>query len=154
LVSFARYLLAAGCATCVDVAIVQSLLFLDLQLPLFLALAMTLGGMVGVTVNFVLSRRFVFAPDARPAHEQFITFAIVAFSGLALRLLLAYALVACFALPAFAWLTALPVPAVAERVAHLTSVVLVTVYSFIAHKHISFTGGFLKWLGSRATVVP
>ena len=155
MVSFARYLLTAGAATCVDVALVQGLLFLDfLHNPLFFALAITLGGFAGVTVNFLLSRRFVFAPDTRPVFQQFLTFAVVAFSGLALRLLLAYALVAAFALPAFAWLAALPLPAAAERLAHLISVVLVTVYSFLAHKHISFTGGFFNRLGSRSAVVP
>lgn len=155
MVSFARYLLTAGAATCVDVAIVQGLLFLDLlHQPLFLAMVMTLGGIAGVTVNFLLSRRFVFAADDRPASRQFMTFAIVAFSGLGLRLLLAYSLVALFALPFFAWIGALPLPAAAERIAHLVSVVVVTVYSFLAHKHISFTGGFLNRLGSRATVVP
>ncbi|UJW86564.1 GtrA family protein [Devosia sp. SL43] len=155
MLSFARYLLTAGIATCVDVAIVQGLLFLDLlHNPLFLALAMTAGGLAGVTVNFLLSRRFVFAPDTRPVHQQFLTFAVVAFSGLGLRLLLAYAFVAVFALPAFGWLSALPVPAVSERVAHLIAVVLVTAYSFLAHKHISFAGGVSNRLPGQSTVVP
>lgn len=155
MVSFARYLLTAGAATCIDVAVVQGLLFIDLlHHPLFLALVITLGGLAGVTVNFALSRRFVFATDARPARQQFVTFALVAFSGLGLRLLLAYGLIACFALPAFAWIVALPVPAAGERLAHLISVVLVAVYSFFAHKHVSFMGGILNRLNSRATVVP
>lgn len=154
MVSFARYLLTAGAATCVDVAIVQGLLFLDLlHQPLFLAMAITLGSIAGVTVNFLLSRRFVFVIDTRPASQQFLTFAIVALGGLGLRLLLAYAFMALFALPVFVWISALPLPAAAERIAHLASVALVTIYSFLAHKHISFTGGFLNRLGSRATVV-
>ena len=153
--SFARYLLTAGAATCIDVALVQGLLFLDLlHHPLFFALAITLGGFAGVTVNFALSRRFVFTPDSRPAFQQFVSFTIVACSGLALRLVLAYALIAVFALPAFAWLAALPLPAAAERLAHLISVATVAVYSFFAHKHISFTGGLLNRLGSRNVVVP
>lgn len=155
MVSFARYLLAAGAATCLDVAVVQGLLFLDLlHNPLFLAFVITLGGFVGVTVNFLLSRRFVFTPDSRPVLQQFATFAVVAFSGLGLRLVVAYLLVGLFALPALAWIGALPVPAAAERLAHLAAVALVTVYSFFAHKHVSFTGGFLSRLGSRKTVVP
>ncbi|MGB3335941.1 MAG: GtrA family protein [Devosia sp.] len=153
--SFARYLLTAGAATCVDVALVQALLFLDfLHHPLFFALAITLGGLAGVSVNFALSRRFVFTPDTRPVLQQFLTFAIVAFSGLGLRLVLAYALIALFALPALAAIAALPVPAAAERLAHLISVALVTIYSYLAHKHISFTGGLLNRLGSRSAVVP
>ncbi len=152
MVSFARYLLTAGAATCLDVAVVQGLLFLDLlHNPLFLALAITLGGFAGVTVNFLLSRRFVFTPDSRPVLQQFATFAVVAFSGLGLRLVLAYALIGLFAL---AWIGALPIPAAAERLAHLIAVALVTVYSFFAHKHVSFTGGLLSRLGGRNTVVP
>ena len=155
LVSFARYLLTAGAATCVDVSVVQALLFLDLQhQPLFLALAIILGSVAGVTVNFLLSRRFVFAPDTRSALQQFTTFAIVALGGLGLRLAVAYALVSLFALPALAWIGALPLPSATERLAHLTAVALVTAYSFFAHKHISFAGGFVSRLGSRDTVVP
>lgn len=155
MVSFARYLLTAGAATCLDVAVVQGLLFLDLlHNPLFLAFVITLGGFVGVTVNFLLSRRFVFTPDSRPILQQFATFAVVAFSGLGLRLVLAYLLVGLFALPALALIGALPVPAAPERLAHLIAVALVTVYSFFAHKHVSFTGGLLSRLGGRNTVVP
>lgn len=155
LVSFARYLLTAGAATCVDVTVVQGLLFLNLlHQPPFLALAITLGGFAGVAVNFLLSRRFVFKPDARPLSQQFATFAVVAFSGLGLRLVLAYALIGVFALPALGWIGTLPLPAAAERLAHLISVALVTAYSFFAHKHISFAGGFLGRPGSRDPVVP
>jgi putative flippase GtrA len=154
LVSFFRYLLTAGAATCVDVAVVQLLLFADLlHHPLFFAAAVTLGGLSGLTVNFLLSRRFVFAGDGRTARQQFTTFALVAFSGLGLRLLLAYALVALFALPAFAWIGALPLPAAAERLAHLAAIALVTLYSFFAHKHVSFMGGLINRLSGRSTVV-
>ena len=155
MLSFARYLLTAGIATCVDVAIVQGLLFLDLlHNPLFLALAIVAGSLAGVTVNFTLSRRFVFAPDDRPVHLQFRTFAVVALGGLCLRLALAYAFVALFALPAFALLGAAPVPAAGERLAHLLAVALVTAYSFLAHKHMSFAGGISNRLSSPRTVLP
>lgn len=153
--SFARYLLTAGAATCVDVAVVQGLLFLDLlQLPLFLALAITLGSVAGVTVNFLLSRRFVFAAHAHPALGQFAAFAMVALGGLGLRLALAYGILALLALPAWAWIAALPLPGATERLAHLVAVALVTVYSFLAHKHISFSGVLKHRLSSRDTVVP
>lgn len=155
MVSFARYLLTAGAATCVDVTVVQGLLFLDLQhQPLFLALAIILGSAAGVIVNFLLSRRFVFKPDTRPVLQQFATFAIVALGGLGLRLAVAYALVGLFALPALAWIGTLPLPAATERLAHLAAVALVTTYSFFAHKHISFAGGLTNRLSSRNTVVP
>ena len=155
MVSFARYLLTAGTATFVDVAIVQTLLsFALLQHPAFFTLAIAMGAFAGMSVNFALSRRFVFKPDKRPAHRQFASFILVSVTTLALRLCVAYALMALFALPFMAWVGALPVDAPAERLAHLGAVGLVTVYSFLAHKHVSFAGGFLSRLGSRSTVVP
>lgn len=155
MVSFARYLLTAGAATCVDVAVVQGLLFIELlHQPLFFALAITMGSVAGVTVNFLLSRRFVFTPDTRPALQQFTTFAIVALGGLGLRLALAYAFVVLLALPTLAWIGNLPLPSATERLAHLAAVALVTAYSFFAHKHISFAGGLTNRLSSRDTVVP
>ena len=62
-------------------------------------------------------------------------------------------LVALFALPAFAVIALLPVAAPAERLAHLGAVGLVTIYSFLAHKHVTFAGGLLIRLNGRATVV-
>lgn len=155
MVSFARYLLTAGAASVVDVAVVQALLSLDLlHHPQFFALAIALGALSGMSVNFALSRRFVFTPDIRPAREQFLSFFFISLSTLALRLVVAYALVAIFALPVMGWIAMLPVAAPAERLAHLGAVGLVTIYSFLAHKHVSFGGGLFNWLGSRTTVVP
>ena len=58
-----------------------------------------------------------------------------------------------FALPAFAAIALLPGPAPAERLAHLGAVGLVTIYSFLAHKHVTFAGGLLSRLTGRATLV-
>lgn len=156
MLSFTRYLLTAGAATCIDVAVVQGLLSLDLRhQPVFLAAAIALGAFAGMSVNFALSRRFVFSVDDRPARQQFTSFVLVSLTTLALRLVVAYALVALFTLPALAtWIGMLPVGAPAERLAHLGAVSIVTIYSFLAHKHVSFAGGLFNWLGSRKTVVP
>ena len=154
MISFARYLLTAGAATCVDVAIVQTMLSFDMaRQPLFFALAIVLGGLAGMLVNFTLSRRFVFASDHRSARQQLATFALVSLTTIGLRLVVAHALVALFALPAFAVIALLPVPAAAERLAHLGAVGMVTIYSFLAHKHVTFAGGLLSRLTGRATLV-
>lgn len=154
MISFARYLLTAGAATCVDVAIVQTMLSFDMaRQPLYFALAIVLGGLAGLLVNFTLSRRFVFAGDSRSARQQLATFALVSLTTIGLRLIVAHALVALFALPAFAAIALLPVPAPAERLAHLGAVGLVTIYSFLAHKHVTFAGGLLSRLTGRATLV-
>ena len=154
LVSFSRYVLTAGAATCIDVALVQGLLSLDfLHHGQFLALAIIAGAVAGMSVNFALSRRYVFSTDTRPAHAQFFSFFVISLTTLGLRLAVAYALIALFALPMLAWVALLPIPAAAERLAHLGAVGVVTIYSFLAHKHISFGGGFLNRLGGRTTVV-
>ncbi|KKC33585.1 GtrA family protein [Devosia psychrophila] len=154
LVSFSRYLLTAGAATCVDIALVQGLLSFDLlHHQQFLALAIMAGALAGMSVNFALLRRYVFSADSRPARQQFFSFIVISLTTLGLRLVVAYALVALFALPILAWIGLLPMPAAAERIAHLGSVGVVTIYSFLAHKHISFGGGVLNRFAGRATVV-
>jgi putative flippase GtrA len=137
----------------VDVALVQTILTLDyLHHGGFFALAICVGALAGTATNFVLSRRYVFKRDGRPAHEQFASFALISLSTLMLRLVAAHGLLALLTLPAFAALSLLPIDAAPERLAYLGAVGLVTIYSFLAHKHVSFAGGFLRVFQSRAVV--
>lgn len=155
MIAFARYILSAGAATCIDVALVQALLGLDAaHSPFFFAMAITMGAMAGIGINFALSRRFVFASDGRRISAQLLTFILVSLSTLALRLVVAGLLVALLGLPLFSWLAALPVTAPAERVAHLGAVGLVTFYSFFAHRHVSFAGGIFARFGNQTIVIP
>ena len=154
-VAFGRYLVSAGAATAVDVALVQLLLALSLAAsPLAYAGIIALGALAGMAVNFLLSRRFVFAAHGRAAHRQIVSFVLVSLSTLALRLLVAFALVRLFALPLFGWLGTLPIDAAPERLAHLGAVAVVTLYSFFAHKHVSFAGGIRALFSSKAAVRP
>ena len=153
MILFARYLLTAGTATCVDVALVQGLLTLiPRDAPLFFSFAVTAGALAGVSVNFLLSRRYVFARDGRTAQQQFASFAAICATILLLRLVIAALLLTLLTLPFLSWLL-LPIHAAAERFAHLGSVGLVTIYSFFAHKHVSFAGGIVNRLAGRSTVV-
>lgn len=155
MVSFVRYLLTAGAATVVDVALVQALLSLDLlRQPVFFTLAIAVGAFSGMTVNFALSSRFVFASDQRSRREQYGSFLLISLTTLLLRLVVAHGLVAMLAMPAMAWTATLPIGAPAERLAHLGAVGLVTIYSFFAHKHVSFAGGFLALFASKSAVRP
>ncbi|ODT83852.1 MAG: hypothetical protein ABS76_02805 [Pelagibacterium sp. SCN 64-44] len=143
--------MTAGAATCADVAVVQGLLSLDLtHWPAFFPLIVLCGGLAGLLVNFTLSRRFVFASDNRSAPRQLLTFSLVALTTIGLRLVVAYALMALLTLPLFAPIGLLPIAAPFERVAHLGAVGLVTIYSFLAHKHVTFAGGLLQRLAGRA----
>ncbi len=153
--AFPRYLVSAGAATCVDIALVQFLLTAGFAgAPTLYAAAIALGALCGMGVNFVISRRFVFAPDDRAAHEQFTSFLVISLTTLLLRLLVAFALVTLFTLSIFDWLNQLPVAAPQERIAHLGAVGLVVLYSFLAHKHVSFAGGVLAFLANKAAVRP
>ena len=138
----------------VDVATVQLCLqFVAANASMALGLAIAIGAACGLTVNFLLSRRYVFRPDGRRIHQQFVTFLGVSISTALLRIAVAYTLVALFGLPVFSFLLALPVSLPAERLAHIGAVGLVTVYSFLAHRHISFAGGFRNRLRARTTMV-
>jgi len=152
---FSRYLLSAGAATLVDVALVQLLLSAGFaSSPLLYAAAIILGVLCGMAVNFAGARYFVFATDPRPASQQFISFALVCLSTLLLRLLVAFALLNLFGQPLFAGLDALPVDAAGERLAHIGSIALVTLYSFFAHKHVTFAGGLLAVVAGKSAVRP
>ena len=137
-----------------DVATVQLCLqFVVANASLALGLAIAIGAACGLTVNFLLSRRYVYRTDGRLIHKQFLTFLGVSISTAVLRIVVAYMLVALLSLPVFAFLLALPVSLPAERLAHLGAVGIVTIYSFLAHRHISFAGGFRKRLRARTTMV-
>ena len=71
-----------------------------------------------------------------------------------LRILVAYLLVALFALPIASFVSALPISAPGDRIAHLGAVGIVTIYSFLAHRHISFAGGLRRRLRIQANMVP
>lgn len=138
----------------VDVATVQLCLqFLAANISLSLGLAIAIGAACGLSVNFLLSRRFVFRSDGRRVHQQFLTFLGVSISTAVLRIVVAYSLAALLGLPVFAFLLTLPISLPIERLAHLGAVGLVTIYSFLAHRHISFAGGFRNRLRARTTMV-
>ena len=153
--AFPRYLASAGAASCVDIAVVQILLGSGFAGSATLyAAAIAFGALGGMTVNFLISRRFVFAIDDRATHEQLVSFAVISLSTLALRLLVAFLLVELFTLPLFSWSAQFPIEAAPQRAAHLGAVGLVVLYSFFAHKHVSFAGGVLAFLANKATVRP
>jgi putative flippase GtrA len=154
-VAFGRYLVSAGAATLVDVGLVQLLLAFSLvDSPAAYAAVIAAGAGLGMLVNFFVSRRYVFAADSRAAHRQLLSFVLVALSTLALRLVMAFALVWAFALPVFGWLSLIPIDAAPERLAHLGAVAVVTLYSFFAHKHVSFAGGVGAFVSSKAAARP
>ena len=148
--AFGRYLLSAGVATLADFAVVQSLLTLAMfREGVLFGATVAAGALVGMSVNFLLSRRFAFLPDDRQTIHQARSFFVISLSTLVLRVVVAYLLLALFALPYLSFVAALPLDAPEERLAHVGAAGLVTIYSFFAHKHISFGGGVRSWIMRR-----
>ena len=139
MLAFGRYVVSAGAASLVDFGVVQSLLLISLLQsgPPF-ALAIMLGALAGMAVNFTLSRRLVFGQQGRIGRGQVLRFFLISLSTLVLRVVVAFAAMAILSLPPFAGLASLPIDAPATRLAHIVAMGLVTIYSFFAHKHISF----------------
>lgn len=151
---FARYLLTAGAASLVDLAIAQSLLFVAMfQTGLFFGVPVVAGAAGGMAVNFLLSRQYVFETDERHAFDQARSFFIISVTTMLFKVMVAYALVALFALPLFGMIHALPVEAADSRLAQVISMGIVAIYSFFAHKHISFAGGIRRWLTNTRTAL-
>ena len=141
MIAFGRYVLSAGIASIVDFGLVQSLLLIPvLQSGLPFGATIVAGAVAGMSVNFLLSRRYVFGGGQGAVRRQAQRFLLISVSTLLLRIAVAFAIMAVLGLPVFAWLAALPVDAPATRLAHVMAMGLVTIYSYFAHKHISFAG--------------
>jgi putative flippase GtrA len=142
MIAFGRYVVSAGAASAVDFALVQALLlFPALHSGVLFGLAIVIGAVAGMGVNFVLSRKFVFGRDGNLHRDEMVRFFLISLSTLVLRIVVAYAAMAILAIPLFSWVGALPLDAPATRLSHIAAMSLVTIYSYFAHKHISFRAG-------------
>lgn len=140
---FARYVLCAGAASGADLIVAQALLFIALfQTGLLFGVPIIAGALAGMSVNFILSRQFVFGRDGRRTREQMLSFFIVSMTTLALKLVVGFALLTMLTTITLPLLSSLPMPAPESRIAQFGAMGIVAVYSFFAHKTISFGGGF------------
>jgi len=147
---FLRYLVAAGAASVADLVVAQSLLFFEtLQSGLMFAVPVTCGALTGMSVNFILSRAFVFELDQRAAAAQMRSFFVIAFTTLVLRVAVSFLLLAGLTYVIGHWLMQAPIDGAAGRLAQFGAMGIVAIYSFLAHKHISFDGGVRAFLKRR-----
>jgi putative flippase GtrA len=131
---FHRFLVFSGLAAGVNLAV--GYLFyavLDLHEGWQYGLAVALGFLSGMGVSFVLNRRFTFEPSGRLTRSEAIDFFAVSVGGLAITTALAQ----LFRSGLHAIDAALP----PEMLAHIGAVGLTAIYSFFAHKHVSFRRG-------------
>lgn len=123
---FTTFLLAGGLAAAANIG---SRAVLSRWIPFPAAVTLAYG--VGMSVAFVLMRRYVFMAEAEPLGRQMVAFLLVNALALAqtffVSLVLAYWL-----LPAFG------VREHAEFLAHLAGVAVPVFTSFFAHRHGTF----------------
>jgi putative flippase GtrA len=136
------YIIVSGAAALVNVA-VGAVLYSTLGLANgpFYAVSVAIAYLAGMAFNFGLNRSLTFRHSTRNGLLQMRTFIVVAGIGLLLTIALA-AMLRVTAAPKLAALIAsigLQVPV--DGVAHATAVALVSVYSFLGHKWLTFTGG-------------
>jgi len=136
---FQRFLLCSGLAAFVNLA-VGYLLYgvLGFNGNIEFALSVAVAFLFGMGVSFVLNRRFTHAASGRSTTSELSDFLAVSLVGLALTTGLAHALdrSAHEALARVA--QGFPPVILPETLAHVIAVGATAIYSFLAHKLISF----------------
>lgn len=135
------FLLFGGIASLVNLATGWTLYGTALLPGLPYWFAMAAAGAAGLGINFGLNYSFNFKFRARPAAQQFRTFCVVAGFGILLQSFLASVL------RLFLEIVIGPMMVIAGHelrvtlAAHVVAVALVALYSFPAHKYLSFNVG-------------
>lgn len=102
------------------------------------AFSVGIAFLCGMVVSYRLNKRYTFPPSYRDAHREITDFFLVSIGGLILTSSMAYGLRS--QMPGMLGdMTALvPLPISIETLAHVISVGVTAIYSFLAHKFISF----------------
>jgi putative flippase GtrA len=139
---FLRYVACAGLAAAVNYAVgsvlVEGLGFVSTG---HFAAVVATAYIAGMAVNFELNRRFTFASD-RTCIAQGRTFIIVALSGLGLTIIAAQMLRSAIAASSDGFYPQLLGPlGTPESLGRATAIAVAAVYSFAAHKYLTFNRG-------------
>lgn len=135
---FMTFLLFGGTAAAVNLAVGWALYGTGRFAALPYWCATAIAAACGLVVNFGLNHAFNFKSQARPALQQFGTFCIVSLVGIALTALMADTILSLL----LAWRG--PVLGFGIRsslAAHVAAVGLTVLYSYPAHKAVSFNIG-------------
>ncbi len=139
---FSVFLVCSGLAALVNVC-VGYLLYgvMGFSSPALYALSVAAAFLSGMGVSFFLNRRYTFEPSGRSMRSEAPDFLLVSLGGLGLTTGLAVGFAA--SLPALFGQEALfGIPV--ETVSHIAAVGLTAIYSFLAHKYISFRRGPIR----------
>lgn len=136
---FQRFLLCSGLAALVNLIVGYFLYgILGFDHGIGFALSVAAAFISGMGVSFVLNRRFTYATSGRPKKFEMRDFLGVSVVGLGLTTGLAYTLDVTAHKPLEEVSSALPGAILPETLAHIAAVGLTAIYSFFAHKLISF----------------
>lgn len=128
---FHRFLLCSGLAAAVNLAVGYVLYaVLGYSQGWQYGLSVAFAFLSGMGVSFFLNRRFTFAPSGRLTRSEAIDFFAVSVGGLAITTSLAQYL--------RTHMPALEPHLPPEALAHVGAVGLTAIYSFLAHKYVSF----------------
>ena len=142
---FLLFLLFGGCAAFVSI-LAGWLLYHNEQGWLPYPLAVSIGAAFAIIVNFGLNYAFNFHFRGRTCLAQFQTFTGVALIGVLLTAFLAWIFLKFMLSLGFTGWSIGNTLLTAKFSAHILSVGMVTIYSFLAHKFLSFNIGFSGWL--------
>ncbi|MBD3666199.1 GtrA family protein [Sulfitobacter aestuariivivens] len=147
---FHVFLVCSGIAALVNIAVGYLLYgYGGLDSPALYAFSVATAFLAGMVVSFILNRRFTYAPSGRRAASELPDFLMVSIGGLLLTTGLSFVFFT-YGGAALERLTMSILPP--ETSAHMSAIGLTALYSFLAHKHVSFRRGPLAlWRrGARA----
>ncbi|MFY0692789.1 MAG: GtrA family protein [Paracoccaceae bacterium] len=140
---FHIFILCSGTAALVNLAVGYLLYGVaGFAGPLTYPLSVAFAFACGMAVSFVLNRQFTYDRSGRAVGHEMRDFFLVSLVGLFLNTGIAWGL---YAVAPGAIAGLLPVSLMPETAAHLTAVAITAIYSFLAHKWISFGRADAKW---------
>ncbi|MCI2400427.1 GtrA family protein [Aliiroseovarius subalbicans] len=136
---FLRFLFFSGSAALVNLLTGQLLYgALKLNAGAEYAFSVAVAFLSGMLISYVLNRRYTFPPSGKEARDEVSVFFLVSIGGLLLTTGIAHSVF--FGAPAFLQQvsTLMPGKLSPETLAHVIGIGMTAVYSFFAHRDISF----------------
>jgi putative flippase GtrA len=157
LVQFPTYVVFSGLAAALNLAVGTGLYsWLGARSTARYAACVSVGYLAGMVLNFSLNRTFTFERDGRSALLQLRSFVLVSGFGLVLNTVLAIALrrLATTLLAGASVADTDTLHIAASSGPHAAAIGIVAIYSFIAHKYLTFAGGIRAGLLRFLVVTP
>ena len=133
------FLICSGTAALVNIATGQLLYgLLGLSEGWQYSFSVAVAFFMGMVVSFALNRKYTFKPSGRKIRMEGTDFLLVSLGGLLLTTGIAQLLYFHTGFASLSIFRVLPVSVTPETLAHVAAVGCTAIYSFTAHKYISF----------------